>query len=106
MWGAEGGRTTILDMVHYPLTSVFTKPLMLVVPTLTAPRVSGGFLFLKFWSWQKASNLRPADYRSAALPTELCQLLNPGASLPAVLHPAFAYVACAVVSSTGARGNI
>ena len=26
-----------------------------------------------FWSWQCDSNTRPADYESAALPTELCQ---------------------------------
>ena len=25
------------------------------------------------WSWQQASNLQPADYKSAALPIELCQ---------------------------------
>ena len=25
------------------------------------------------WSWQLDSNQRPADYKSAALPTELCQ---------------------------------
>ena len=28
-----------------------------------------------FWSWQRDSNLRPAHYECAALPTELCQLL-------------------------------
>ena len=28
-----------------------------------------------FWSWQCDSNTRPADYESAALPTELCQQL-------------------------------
>ena len=28
-----------------------------------------------FWSWQCDSNTRPADYESAALPTELCQHL-------------------------------
>ena len=26
-----------------------------------------------FWSWQQESNLQPADYKSAALPIELCQ---------------------------------
>src|SRR5687768_6699114 len=26
-----------------------------------------------FWSWRRDSNPRPADYKSAALPTELCQ---------------------------------
>jgi hypothetical protein len=31
----------------------------------------------KNWSWQEESNPRPADYKSAALPTELCQLYNP-----------------------------
>ena len=36
----------------------------------TAPRVRHGALF---WSWQCDSNTRPADYESAALPTELCQ---------------------------------
>ena len=25
------------------------------------------------WSWQRDLNPRPADYKSAALPTELCQ---------------------------------
>ena len=25
------------------------------------------------WSWQQESNLQPADYKSAALPVELCQ---------------------------------
>src|SRR5436305_15209279 len=25
------------------------------------------------WSWRRDSNPRPADYKSAALPTELCQ---------------------------------
>ena len=28
------------------------------------------------WSWQCDSNTRPADYESAALPTELCQHLS------------------------------
>src|SRR5690348_8909027 len=30
-------------------------------------------LFRCFWSWRRDSNPRPADYKSAALPTELCQ---------------------------------
>jgi hypothetical protein len=29
--------------------------------------------FQKKWSWQLDLNQRPADYKSAALPTELCQ---------------------------------
>jgi hypothetical protein len=28
------------------------------------------------WSWREESNPRPADYKSAALPTELRQHLN------------------------------
>ncbi len=28
---------------------------------------------IKCWSWRRASNPRPADYKSAALPTELRQ---------------------------------
>ena len=31
------------------------------------------------WSWREESNPRPADYKSAALPTELRQHLNSGA---------------------------
>ena len=31
---------------------------------------------MDIWSWQLDSNQRPADYKSAALPTELCQ--HPG----------------------------
>ena len=27
----------------------------------------------KIYSWQQESNLRPTDYKSVALPTELCQ---------------------------------
>ena len=30
-------------------------------------------LIFGFWSWRRDSNPRPADYKSAALPTELCQ---------------------------------
>ena len=44
-------------------------------------RVSGdkkaadrGFMRLWFWSPQSESNQRPADYKSAALPAELCGL--------------------------------
>ena len=33
----------------------------------------------KNWSWREESNPRPADYKSAALPTELRQHLNNGA---------------------------
>ena len=32
--------------------------------------------FAKKWSWWTDSNPRPADYKSAALPTELHQRLN------------------------------
>lgn len=34
-----------------------------------------------FWSWQPESNRRPADYKAAALPTELCQHIG-GSSGP------------------------
>ena len=34
------------------------------------------YLFTKKWSWWTDSNPRPADYKSAALPTELHQRLN------------------------------
>ena len=34
---------------------------------------------LRKWSWQSESNQQPADYKSAALPIELCQRNN-GAS--------------------------
>ena len=34
------------------------------------------FFILLLWSWQLDLNQRPADYKSAALPTELCQLEN------------------------------
>ena len=32
---------------------------------------------VKKWSWREELNPRPADYKSAALPTELRQLLKP-----------------------------
>ena len=35
--------------------------------------------FTQNWSWREESNPRPADYKSAALPTELRQRLNNGA---------------------------
>jgi hypothetical protein len=31
---------------------------------------------LKYWSWRWESNPRPADYKSAALPTELHQRMR------------------------------
>lgn len=34
-----------------------------------------------YWSWQPESNRRPADYKAAALPTELCQQIG-GSSGP------------------------
>jgi hypothetical protein len=34
------------------------------------------FTIYSKWSWQLDLNQRPADYKSAALPTELCQLEN------------------------------
>ena len=36
----------------------------------------GNLPLLKNWSWWTDSNPRPADYKSAALPTELHQRLN------------------------------
>ena len=36
-------------------------------------------VYPKNWSWREESNPRPADYKSAALPTELRQHLNNGA---------------------------
>ena len=39
------------------------------------PKIKARKACLYFWSWQCDSNTRPADYESAALPTELCQLI-------------------------------
>ena len=38
------------------------------------PNVFKNPYFMKQWSWREESNPRPADYKSAALPTELRQL--------------------------------
>src|SRR5699024_9542670 len=37
------------------------------------PETQSSGLCVDVWSWQCDSNTRPADYESAALPTELCQ---------------------------------
>ena len=39
---------------------------------------------LLFWSWKRDSNTRPADYESAALPTELFQRFS-SSNMPASL---------------------
>ena len=41
----------------------------------SAPFGHSGTLPYKIWSWWTDSNPRPADYKSAALPTELHQLV-------------------------------
>ena len=43
-----------------------------------ATREHSHIKFAKKWSWWTDSNPRPADYKSAALPTELHQHLNRG----------------------------
>ena len=49
-----------------------------VCPLWPLGNASGYFVYKKKWSWWTDSNPRPADYKSAALPTELHQrsLLN------------------------------
>ena len=47
-------------------------PLMFLIP-LKIPTL------IKQWSWREESNPRPADYKSAALPTELRQHILRGA---------------------------
>ena len=37
------------------------------------PLATRELLHMKLWSWWTDSNPRPADYKSAALPTELIQ---------------------------------
>ena len=40
------------------------------------PLATRELLHMNLWSWWTDSNPRPADYKSAALPTELHQLVN------------------------------
>jgi hypothetical protein len=40
------------------------------------------FLLVMFWSWRRDLNPRPADYKSAALPTELRQPVGKTDNLP------------------------
>jgi hypothetical protein len=48
---------------------------MVIIGPLDAARIpaTSGILLLYIWSWREESNPRPADYKSAALPTELRQ---------------------------------
>ncbi len=46
------------------------------LPHLTALERSHIMYIVKNWSWWTDSNPRPADYKSAALPTELHQRLS------------------------------
>ena len=46
-----------------------------VILRIRKPRIKPKTEFQKIaWSWREESNPRPADYKSAALPTELRQL--------------------------------
>lgn len=40
---------------------------------VAAPVLGGVRFTVGGWGWQQASNPRPADYKSAALPSKLCQ---------------------------------
>ena len=42
----------------------------------TPPQIFKALGFLLYWSRQQESNLRPTDYKSVALPTELCRHLR------------------------------
>ncbi len=49
------------------------------------------YIIAKNWSWQWDSNPQPADYKSAALPIELCQhglsiMIFPSNSVDKMLH--------------------
>ena len=57
----------------------FEPPKAVPTDLQSAPFGHSGTLpcsLLKKWSWWTDSNPRPADYKSAALPTELHQQLN------------------------------
>ncbi len=55
--------------------STRTSPLLATVRISESSTVSGTatLTFLSLWCWRTDSNRRPADYKSAALPTELRQ---------------------------------
>ena len=54
----------------------FEPPKSLTADLQSAPfGHSGTYPYKKNWSWWTDSNPRPADYKSAALPTELHQLI-------------------------------
>jgi hypothetical protein len=51
-----------------------TTPPSLHETALAQRRIPDQTFRVTGWSWRRDSNPRPADYKSAALPTELCQL--------------------------------
>ena len=85
--GFEPPKRSATDLQSVPVDHLGICPIITYQTSNTGPDFSKTYIeeigtttpilslknFTEDWSWREASNPRPADYKSAALPTELRQ---------------------------------
>ena len=77
---SNGGERRIRTSVARKERQIYSLLPLTTRPSLRLKnKISSSFKLMAFWSWRRDLNPRPADYKSAALPTELRQPVgNPG----------------------------